>query len=98
MLDAKLSHEFWGEAVSEGAYLRNHCPMRAVDGMTPYEAWYDYKPKAHHLQVFGCDAYAHIPKDKRAKFDSKSRKCILLGYGQQTKGYRLFDPIQRKVI
>lgn len=22
----------------------------------------------------------------------------MLGYGQQTKGYRLFDPIQRKVI
>ena len=38
--------------------------MRAVDGMTPYEAWYGYKPKAHHLRVFGCDAYAHIPKDK----------------------------------
>ena len=72
--------------------------MRAVDGMTPYETWYGYKPKAHHLRVFGCDAYTHTPKDKRAKFNSTSRKCILLGYGQQTKGYRLFDPIQRKVI
>ena len=43
-------------------------------------------------------AYAHVPKDERGKFDSKSRKCILLGYGQHTKGYRLFDPIRRKVL
>ena len=98
MLDAKLSHEFWAEAVSTAVYLRNRCPTKAVDGMTPHEAWYGYKPKVSHLRVFGCDAYTHIPKDERAKFDSKSRKCILLGYGQQTKGYRLFDPVKRKVI
>jgi transposase InsO family protein len=98
LLDAKLSHKFWAEAVSTAVYLRNRCPTKAVNGMTPHEAWYGYKPKVRHLRVFGCDAYAHIPRDERGKFDSKSRKCILLGYGKQTKGYRLFDPIQRKVL
>ena len=32
-----------------------------------------------------------IPKDMRKKFDSKIRKCILLGYGNVKKGYRLYD-------
>ena len=51
-----------------------------------------------HLRVFGCDAFAHVPKDERGKLDSKSNKCILLGYGEKRKGYRLFDPGKEKVI
>ena len=42
--------------------------------------------------------YAHILKDERAKFDSKMRKCIMLAYGSVTKGYRLYDLTQRKII
>ena len=50
------------------------------------------------LRVFGCDAYAHIPKDERGKYDSKARKCILVGYSSESKGYRLYNPEQRKLI
>ncbi|CAB4028654.1 Hypothetical predicted protein, partial [Paramuricea clavata] len=51
-----------------------------------------------HLRVFGCEAYAHVPKDERKKLDSKARKCILLGYGTETKGYRLYDPNRARVF
>ena len=40
----------------------------------------------------------HVPKDERHKLDSKSKKCILLGYGEHTKGYRLYDPERRRVL
>lgn len=30
---------------------------------------------------------------KKVRF--KTRKCILLGYGKRTKGYRLYGPVQR---
>ena len=89
LLDANLPQRFWAEAVSTATYLRNRCPTRAVEGKTPYEAWHGTKPRVDHLRVFGCTAYAHIPKSERGKFDSKARKCILLGYGSNTKGYRL---------
>ena len=98
LLDAKLSNNFWAEAISTAVYLLYRCPTKAVNGMTPYEAWHGYEPKVKHLRVFGCDAYAHVPKDERSKFNSKATKCILLGYGKKTKGYRLFDPIRRRVI
>ena len=32
----------------------------------------------NHLRIFGCSAFAHVPKDERKKLDSKARKCILL--------------------
>ena len=67
-------------------------------GQTPYEAWHGEKPKVNHLRVFGCDSYTHISKDERGKLDMKARKCLLLGYGDTTKGYRLYDPVKDRVI
>lgn len=98
LLDAKLPTKYWAESVSTAVYLRNRCPTEAVKDKTPYEAWYGKKPKVDHLRVFGCDAYTHVPKDERGKFDSKAKKCVHLGYGETTKGYRLFDPSKDKVI
>ena len=46
--------------------------------------------------MFGCTAYAHIPKDERQKFDSKAQMCVLLGY-ELTKGYRLYES-ENKIV
>ena len=98
LIDSKLPHKFWAEALSTATYLRNRSPTKVIAGMTPHEAWAKEKPQVGHLRVFGCDAYAHIPKDERQKLDPKMRKCIFLGYGQQTKGYRLYDPDRGKIF
>ena len=79
-------------------YLKNQSSTKAVSGMTPYEAWMKEKPVVDHLQVFGCVAYAHIPRDKRRKLDPKAKKSIFVGYGKKSKGYRLFDPESGKII
>ena len=91
LIDAKLPHQFWAEALSTAVYLKNRSSTKAVNGMTPCEAWTRKKPEVAHLRVFGCNAYTHLPKDERRKLDSKAKKCTLLGYGQETKGYRLYD-------
>ena len=97
-MDAKLPHKFWGEALSTAVYLGNRSPTRTVEGKTPFEAWTGKKPTVCHLRVFGCDAYAHIPKDERGKLDPKAKECIFVGYGEVTKGYRLYDPVCGKII
>ena len=40
----------------------------------------------------------HIPKDSQKKLDSKTHTCLFLGYDSDTKGYRLYDNISKKVI
>ena len=65
LIDAKLPYRFWAEALSTAVYLRNRSPTKAVDGITPCEAWTGKKPDVAHMCVFGCEAYAHIPKDER---------------------------------
>lgn len=96
--DAKLPHKFWAEALTTAVYLQNQSQIKPVSGMAPFEVWTSKKPNVKHLRIFGCTAYAHIPKDERQKLDSKSSKCILLGCGTETKGYRLYDKKCGKVL
>ena len=48
--------------------------------------------------MFGCEAFAYVPKDERQKLDAKSRNCILLGHGTETKGYRPYNPEYGRVF
>ena len=98
LADSKLPHKFWAEALSTAVYLRNHSPTKAVKGMTPFEVWNQKKPSVSYFCVFGCKAYSHVPKDERGKLDCKARMCILLGYGEQTKGYQLYDPVKKRIF
>ena len=101
LLDANLSNAYWAEAVNTAAYTvsqKSQSDQGSSRKKTPFEAWYGKKPNVEHLKVFGCMAYAHIPKDECGKFDSKACKCVLLGYDEFTKGYRLYDPQSKKII
>ena len=65
-------------------YLRNQSPTKAVEGMTPHEAFQGNKPNVKHLRGFGCVA---IAKDEQKKLDIIARRCVLVGYGTEVKGY-----------
>ena len=81
MLKGKnLSNGFWAEAINTVVYLKNKSPTRSLDFKTPFEALFAYKPIVKHLRVFGCKAFAHIPKEDRKKLDLKAIKYIFFGY------------------
>lgn len=54
------------------------------------------KPSLNHIRVFGCQAFLHIPKAKRSKFEPKSISCIFVGYSLVAKAYRLYNPVTGK--
>jgi len=84
--------------VETTCYLVNRSPSSAFEDKTPQEVWTGKKPSLSHLRVFGCDAYVHVPKEKRTKLDSKSEKCIFIGYKYGLRGYKLWNPVTRKVV
>ncbi|XP_044478092.1 uncharacterized protein LOC123205234 [Mangifera indica] len=96
--EKKLSNDFWVEAVATSVYLLNISPTKAVHNITPYEAWWNRKPNVSALKIFGCIAYAMLTINDRTKMDKKSEKCIFVGYSDETKGYRLYNPITKKLI
>ena len=51
LIDSKLPQKFWAEALLTAVYLKNQSPTKALEGMTPYEAWTKEKPHVEHLRV-----------------------------------------------
>ena len=66
--------------------------------MTLEEACSGRSPTVDHFKIFGCVTYAHIPDKKRKKLDDKGEKCIFLGVSEQSKAYKLYNPITKKIV
>ena len=84
----------WGEAVRVAAYLQNRSPTK-TNTKTAFELWNQEKPNLKHLRVFGCTAYSK-ELGQLKKLDDRSRIVKFVGYSPV--GYRLWDPIRRKII
>lgn len=69
---------FWAEAVNTAVSILNRSPTKAVLNRTPFEAWFGEKPVISHMKVFGCVCYAHVPAEKRSKWDDKSELLVML--------------------
>lgn len=70
----------WVEAVSTAVHVLNRTLSSAHKEKTPYEVWTGKVPSVSHFRVFGSDAYIHIDKQFRKKFDPKAKKLIMVGY------------------
>ncbi|GJR65954.1 retrovirus-related pol polyprotein from transposon TNT 1-94 [Tanacetum coccineum] len=99
MLKSKnMPKDFWAEAVDCAVYLLNRCPSKSLDNKTPQEAWNGLKPIVSHLQVFRSITYVYISSQRRSKLNDRSEKHVFVGYDKQSKGYKLCNPVTRKVV
>jgi transposase InsO family protein len=91
---ARLPATFWAEAARNAVYVRNRCPTRAVKGKTPYEMWTGNRPSIENIRVFGCLAYVHIDDaaKRTGKLDGRGFPCVFLGYSNEAKSWRLYNP------
>ncbi|KAK3007522.1 hypothetical protein RJ639_014846 [Escallonia herrerae] len=98
LVENETGNKFWAAAVDTAVYLINRSPASALHGGIPEEEWLGKPVNYSFLKVFGCIAYAHIDKEERKKLDSKSQKCVFIGYGGDEYGYRLWDYEHNKII
>ncbi|GJY12245.1 retrotransposon protein, putative, ty1-copia subclass [Tanacetum coccineum] len=87
LIQSGLPKTFWAEATCTAAYLINRSPSRAIEKKTPMEMWSGHPSDYGMLRIFGCVAYPH---DKQGKLEPRAIKCVLLGYPEGVKGYRLY--------
>ena len=93
---SQMSKEFWDEAALNVAYTRNMSPTAAKD-KTPFEIWFNQKPRTSHLKVFGSTCFTYVAKPTK-KLDDRSLKCTFLGYSLTSKAYRLLDESGRIIL
>ncbi|GKE12049.1 retrotransposon protein, putative, ty1-copia subclass, partial [Tanacetum coccineum] len=68
-----------------------------IEKNTPIEMWSRHPSDYGMLRIFGCVVYPH---DKQGKLEPRAVKCVLLGYPEGVKGYKLyrFDDESPKIV
>lgn len=98
LIKSNVPKGLWAEAVNTAAFLRNRCPSKANNGITPHESWSNRKPNVKFIKVFGSHA-TYLKKGAGIKkFDPKGEKAIFVGYSSESKAYRLWLPGTTKII
>lgn len=92
-----MALKFWAEAVNAAVFVINRTGTSTIANKTPYELWFGKKSKFDHLQPFGSTVFVHVPKERRRKLDPKAEKCIFVGYDENVKGFRVWNPATSKI-
>lgn len=99
MIHAKnLPIKLWAEATNAAVYILNRTGTSSVKGVSPFELWFGKQPQIDHLKVFGSKVFTHIPQEKRRKWDRKAEEGVFVGYCENTKGFRIWQPEVNKII
>ncbi|KAF2318201.1 hypothetical protein GH714_002832 [Hevea brasiliensis] len=87
-----------GEALYTVAYVINLSSNLPLQNEVLDKIWFAKDVSYDHLHVFGFKAFVHAPKDERSKLYSKKWQSIFLAYAQDEFRYRLYDPIEKKLV
>ncbi|WVZ18911.1 hypothetical protein V8G54_006233 [Vigna mungo] len=83
---AKLPKHFWGDALLTTVHVINLSPTIALNSEVSDKIWFGKNVTYDHLH------------DERSKLDVKTRQCIFIGFGQDEFDYKLYDPVEKKVV
>jgi hypothetical protein len=98
LFQSNLPKIFWCHAVGHATHIINRLPSPFLNQKSPHHMLYDTLPDIENLKVFGCLAYASTLQTHRHKLDSRSRKCVTLGFKPGVKGHILFDLKSREIF
>lgn len=90
LFDAALHKKYWGVVLVKRSIASGTCKF-------PEELWTGAPVNLSNLKIFGTPAMTHILKQKRRKWDPKSKSLIFVGLATETKGYRLIHPSNGKL-
>ena len=96
MLHASQLPKFlWGEAMKHAVYLKNRTSTKALNGMTPYEAFYGTKPNIAGLHGFGNKVWVHTMAG--SKLDGRSEIGRWVGFDETSDRHRIYWSEKRSV-
>lgn len=98
LMESGLPPSFWAEAVNTANYIRNRCPSKSLNGMTPYEVWTGEVPDLSHFGVFGSQVVYLDRQPGKGKFEARGKEGIFVGYADESKGYRIWSIKDKKVL
>ncbi|GJW58478.1 putative ribonuclease H-like domain-containing protein [Tanacetum coccineum] len=96
LADSLLPTTFWAEAVSTACYIFNRVRVTKPQ-KTPYELLFGHKPIISYIRPFGCHVTILDTLSVLGKFDGKSDEGFLVGYSLNSKAYRVYNLVTKRV-
>lgn len=90
LLDSKLSSRFWPFAYDYACHTQNRIRRRGYDYDSPFHRVSGKLPDYSKLHPFGIDCYMQHTNLGVHKLHARSDKAILLGYCQNTNGFKVY--------
>jgi len=87
----------WAEATAYAVYVLNRIVNRKDGNVSPYELWTGKTPDLSNLKTFGSDAYIHVPKFFRRKWDKKAERGIFVGFQVESGNMRVYLPTTKAI-
>ncbi|GJY00182.1 ribonuclease H-like domain-containing protein [Tanacetum coccineum] len=97
LADSLLPITFWAEAVSTTCYVLNRVRVNKPQNKTPYELLFGQKPIISYIRPFGCHVTILDTLSVLGKFDGKSDEGFLVGYSLNSKAYRVYNLVTKRV-
>ncbi|GJX08659.1 ribonuclease H-like domain-containing protein [Tanacetum coccineum] len=97
LADSLLPTTFWAEAVSTACYIFNRVRVTKPQNKTPYELLFGHKPIISYIRPFGCHVTILDTLSMLGKFDGKSDEGFLVGYSLNSKAYRVYNLVTKRV-
>ncbi|GJS65383.1 retrovirus-related pol polyprotein from transposon TNT 1-94 [Tanacetum coccineum] len=89
---------FWAEAIATACYTQNRSIIISNHGKMAYHIINDRKPSIKHLHIFGCLYYLTRDGEILDKMKEKGDSCVMVGYSNQSKGYRVYNKRTRLIV
>ncbi|GKA87184.1 putative ribonuclease H-like domain-containing protein [Tanacetum coccineum] len=97
LADSFLPNTFWAEAVSTACYVLNRVLVTKPHNKTPYELLTGKTPIISYIRPFGCHVTILNTIDHLGKFVGKSDEGFLVGYSLQSKAFRVYNLVTKRV-
>ncbi|GJY93684.1 putative ribonuclease H-like domain-containing protein [Tanacetum coccineum] len=99
LADSLLPTTFWAEAVSTACYIFNRVRVTKPQNKTPYELLFGHKELFSYIRTFWGAMLATIldTLSVLGKFDGKCDEGFLVGYSLNSKAFRVYNLVTKKV-
>ncbi|KAF0714877.1 hypothetical protein AaE_011477 [Aphanomyces astaci] len=95
---ANMPNRWWAEAVNTAAFICNRVLQTTKCVKTPLELFCGHVPTLNNMRVFGCKCFKLVKQpERRNKLAPKATLCIMMGYMDSMKAYKLYDVEEHKM-
>jgi hypothetical protein len=94
---AALPKSYWALAMAAAVRVRNRVHSNGAGGV-PFTLATGRRADLSSMRVFDCQAYVHVDKSQRRKFDDRAWKGVFVGYASESPAWLVYNPATRRVV